>query len=136
MCISTTSTECNINTDNNVTISNNNVQVAWSGNGLNTGSGESSTGSATNSNGTTFSITITNGVATEGGMSKACVAYVTVPATTVVTPTTPVVTTKATPKVLPNTSSDATASYVVTLAAILGIGAIASYLFAKAYSRR
>lgn len=138
ICTSTVEQVCTYVNSTTVTINNGNDQLAVSGNGLNVGDttvGSSTSGSATNSNGTTFNVTITK----TGVESNTCVAQVTVPATPVtpvVTPTTPVVTTKAAPKVLPNTSSNTLTNYIVVLAATLGVGAIASFLFTKVYSRK
>jgi hypothetical protein len=146
MCISKTNTACTIDNNNNVTIDGNNTQVAWSGNSSsngNTGSGSATTGTATNGNNQKYNVSVTNG---ESG--KTCVAVAEVPATTV-TPgvgaaggsgqvsATPTTTTESMPtvSVLPNTSSNESANSLIALAAILGIGATASYLAVTAYRR-
>jgi hypothetical protein len=138
LCTSVTTYECTVNNNTNIATVTNNGQDAISGGVLvsnNTQSGTGSTGSATNTNGVTFNVTVTN--TTGENQNQVCAVVATVPATPVVTPTTPVVTTtKAAPKVLPNTSSNTLTNYIVVLAATLGIGAVASFLFAKVYSRR
>lgn len=143
ICTSVTKYNCTVNSDNLVTVTNQNIQFSVSGNAGsigNTGSGSASTGSATNANGTTFNATVTG--------PSTCSVVATVPATT-----TPVSSVKTPPAVggavqavpapagkgavavLPNTSSDSTLAVVAGLISILGVGAVISRLVVMSYGR-
>jgi hypothetical protein len=140
ICTSTTRFECTANNQNTIAIVTDNTQNAVSGTVDlvgNASGGSAGSGTANNDNNLTFNVTVTNTTVGDA-QHQVCAVVATVPATPEVTPTpTPVVTTtKAAPKVLPNTNSDATAGFIVTLAALLGIGAISAFLFTKAYSRK
>lgn len=77
-CTSTTEYVCKIKNDTTVSVDNENVQIAVSGNASgsgNTSSGDVKTGSATNSNNVTFTATVTN--------PTTCNVVATVPATQV-----------------------------------------------------
>lgn len=124
--------ECSVDNDNNVVIVNQNGQTVASGtvnNSGNTGGGNSTSGTVSNTNTGTFTVVITNGDSDEG-----------VCAVTSVTPVTPVVpdtpvqpTTGGGAAVLPKTSGDTTLPILATVAgsltvlAILGVGGIALY---------
>jgi hypothetical protein len=142
LCTSTTTYKCTVENENTVKIDNDNTQVTVSGgatSGGNTSGGGAQTGSATNANGVTFNVTVTNG---EGAT---CTATATVPATP--TPEVPVTPTPGRgavavaapsvvkPKVLANTSGDSIAANVVgavvALAGTFGLSRIAL----SAYSR-
>jgi hypothetical protein len=138
LCTSIKEYECTVNNTNTVAIVTENDQTAGSGTSVNinnTQSGSSSTGSATNSNGVTFNVTVNNGDDSKG----ICKVAATIPATpeTPVTPKVDVVApVKSTPAVLAATSGDATSGYLVVIATALGIGSVVSYLAAKAYRQR
>ncbi|HUC96452.1 MAG TPA: hypothetical protein VMR16_02175 [Candidatus Saccharimonadales bacterium] len=142
-CVSTKTFTCNVDNNNNLATVTYNNQTAYSGISLtqdNTQGGSSSSGSATDTNGVTYNVTVNNGESS----NQTCVVAATVPATPIAaTATTPTggVGAVTAPKTvaataLPNTSSNLTSEYLVTLASALGIGAIASYLVATVYSRR
>jgi len=141
LCRSITRYACEVNNTNVVNIRNENNQVVASGSvetSSNGQGGSSTSGSVTNSNGTTFAVTITN-----TGIQETCVAVAVVPATQPPTPTTPVNTTPVQPTTrghvaaLPKTSGNAvqTVLYIVvgSLAAIavLGVGSVALYRYYK-----
>lgn len=135
VCISDIEYECTVQDDTNIAIVNQNGQEATSGEVElegNTSGGFSGSGSATNDNTLTFNVTVSN----EGVCEVAATTPVIVTPEVTPTPAPVATTTKTTPAVLPNTNSDATASYIVILASVLGIGAIAAYLFTKVYSRK
>lgn len=134
LCESTTTYTCTVNNDNKIVFKNNNTQVAITGDAIN-----GTSGSATNSNGVTFTGTITN--------NNVCVATATVPAITPV-PVTPVPVTPAQatpaptvtperavaqPAVLPNTASSSPLVYVAALVGLLGIVAVVSRLAVMLY---
>lgn len=141
MCTSTTTYRCTVNNTNTVTITNDNNQTVASGTVTtsgNTTGGTSTSGTVTNSNGTTFSVTITNPVPdTDNGT---CVAKVTVPATTPVTPVTPASTGGGGggAVVLPNTSTGSPLEMVAwvagatALVAALSVGGVIAYRHFKA----
>lgn len=95
ICTSETHYTCTVNNDNQIVFYNENKQSVGTGQAVssdNTGAGGAMTGSATNSNGTTYNATITNGTD--------CVAIATVPATVVpeaAQPVTPVAAPTVTP---------------------------------------
>lgn len=128
VCTSTTSYVCTIVNDTTASVTNQNVQVAVSG----SGTGTVLTGSATNSNGTTFNVTVNNA-------SKLCMVVATVPAT--VTPATPAPATtvsapqKVTAKALPNTAGNPMIENIALLVALLGAGVVASRIAVSVYSR-
>jgi len=141
LCRSITRYACEVNNTNVVNIRNENNQVVASGSvetSSNGQGGSSTSGSVTNSNGTTFAVTITN-----TGIQETCVAVAVVPATQPPTPTTPVNTTPVQPTTrghvaaLPKTSGSVaqTVLYIVvgSLAAIavLGVGSVALYRYYK-----
>lgn len=79
-CTSTVTYKCEVTNDNNVTIKNENDQTVASGNVSNTDNtngGSGTSGTVTNSNGTTFDVVITNDA------EKICSATSSVPATPV-----------------------------------------------------
>lgn len=137
-CISVTKYTCTIKNDTTVDVTNENVQIAVTGNASdtdNTTGGSASTGSATNSNGTTFNATVTNaGVCTVVATVPATVTSVTPPVATV-TPTVPAPQGKGAAAGLPNTSGDSTMAYVAGLVGVFGAGAVISRLAVMAYSR-
>ncbi|MCX6728229.1 MAG: hypothetical protein NTV39_00450 [Candidatus Saccharibacteria bacterium] len=140
MCTSETKFACTVNNNTNIATVTENNQSAVSGTVNlvnNTTSGSGSTGSATNSNGVTFNVTVKN---------EACTVAAVTPATPTPTPT-PAPTTptgggavapvsKVAATTLPNTSGDVTSGYFVMLASVLGVGALASYLVASLYGRK
>lgn len=139
MCTSTTSFECKVTNNNNVTITNTNTQEATSGQVTtsgNTSGGNSTSGTVTNSNGSVFNVTITNG---SEDNPTTCVATQTVPATN--PPVTPVqpptngggATAAAT--TLPHTSGDSTGTILGMTLAALGLGAVAATGAALLYRR-
>jgi len=149
LCKSTTKYSCEVTNENKVKIKNDNNQVVASGtvsNGDNNQGGNATSGSVTNENGTTFSVTITN-----PGFEGVCVAEAVVPATeqpeTPTTPTTPV-TPAPTPvqptatgagqvALLPETSDTFSQTLLIVVAASLaviagvGVGAVALYRYYK-----
>jgi hypothetical protein len=140
LCTSTTTYECTAKNENTFTIVNDNTQVSVSGDatsGDNTGSGGALTGSATNSNGVTFNVTVKNAV---------CSATATVPATE--TPVTPAsqptpgrgaiavaAPNPTAPKSLANTSGDSLSEYVmasiVALASAFGLSRVAFAIYSR-----
>ncbi len=143
MCTSTTKYECSVTNTNNVTIKNQNNQVVASGtvtNSGNTGGGGSVSGSVSNTNGTTFSVTISN-ESTEGQQGQTCTATVVVPAKTPETP--PAAVTPVTPsggegqvRALPVTSSDTTLETVGWISGAMVLLAAASLGAAVLYRNR
>ncbi len=146
LCKSTTTYECTVNNNNTVTIVNDNTQVAVSGgatSGENTSGGNTQTGTATNNNGVTFNVTVTNGGG--GGETGICTATATVPATpTPEVPVTPtpgkgavavVAPSTTAPKALAKTSGDQLSGYVVgaivALASTLGLSRIALSVYGR-----
>ena len=135
LCTSTVKYECSVNTDNTVTIINGNAQVTLSGGSSGPGA---QTGSATNDNGVTFNVSVTNGEA------RTCVAIATVPAT----PDAPVTAAPVTPKVVPSTtvkpkvlaptSGDSVLPYIlgaiVTLVVVVAGSRAATALYSRAKS--
>ena len=138
MCTSTTTYKCEVTNNNNVTITNSNGQTAASGQVTTSGngqSGSSTSGTVTNTNGTVFNVTITNG--SEDNPST-CVATQTVPATT--PPTTPVTPPAASPATgkgaaaaLPHTSGDMSGTILAIIVMVLGAGAVATTATALVY---
>ena len=142
LCRSVTEYACSVTNTNSVDIRNANNQVVASGTVGNTGNtqgGSSTSGSVTNSNGTTFAATITN-----PGLEGTCVATAVVPATQPPTPTTP--TTPATPvqptasgrvAALPKTDGGYIKTVLIIVAgslaavAALGVGGVALYRYYK-----
>ena len=125
-CTVSDSYTCRVENDTVIIVDSNNQQVATSGSASgtgNTGGGNVTSGSATNSNGITFDFTITNG---EEGASPVCtVATVTTPdpvtpqpagGSGATTGTTAAIATTPKPTVLANTSGS---HVVVTLAGII-----------------
>jgi hypothetical protein len=140
-CTSKTSYTCTVQSDNNVKIVNDNDQSSTSGtvsNSSNSQGGGAVSGQVTNSNGTVFNVSITN-----TGVEKTCVAVATVPATPVTPPVTPVTPVQpqtgngsgAAVGVLPDTSGDAFSPILAAALAVLGVGAVATYLGATIYRR-
>jgi hypothetical protein len=147
LCTSTTTYTCTQKDDNHVTINNDGTQVAVSGDGTssgNTSGGDVQSGTASNNNGVTFNVTLTN--------DKICTVTATVPATpetppaggsgavggqgaaapakqTVAAPKT------TTPRALANTSGDATLGYVAGAIALFGGAIAASRLAVSTYGR-
>ncbi|MBC7943195.1 hypothetical protein H7X68_01710 [Candidatus Saccharibacteria bacterium] len=143
-CISTTEFECTVVNDTTVSVTNENIQIAVSGDAGSTGNtsaGSASTGSATNSNGTTFNATVTNATESSPGI---CTVVATMQASggrgSVVAPTAAVPAPSGgkgavAVAVLPNTSSDSTMAYLAGLVGMFGAGAIISRLAVIAYGR-
>jgi len=134
-CTSQTTYTCSVTNENSVTIVNDNDQVAASGtvtNSGNTQGGNGVSGQVTNSNGVVFNVSITN----PSESPSTCVAVATVPATPEV-PVTPVQppTGSGAVAALPHTSGDSLTPIVVAAVAVLGIGALATYLGATIYRR-
>jgi hypothetical protein len=102
-----------------------NTQVAVSGDSE---GNSAATGSATNSNGVTFNVTVTNNESEEG----VCSVVATIPA--IVTPTPTPQSGGGGALVLPNTSSDQSLAYITAFAVALGLGALVVRLAATAYS--
>lgn len=128
MCTSLTQYTCEVNSENNVTITSSNEQDGASGDVTvsgNTTGGNGVSGTVTNENGTTFNVTITN-PAPNSEEPGTCVATVTVPATN---PPTPVEPTNGggggAVEELPVTSGDTTLS---TTALVAGIAALLAAL--------
>ena len=138
LCTSTTTYECTAVNNNTVTIVNDNTQVTVSGGatgGDNTAGGGAQTGSATNTNGVTFNVTLKN---------ETCTAIATVPATPTPTPTpeTPgkgavavTAPSASVPKTLAKTSGDSLGNYVVgaviALAGAVGLSRIALSVYSR-----
>lgn len=146
LCTSTAKYSCEVTNENKVNIRNDNNQVVASGtvgNSANNQGGNATSGSVTNENGTTFSVTITN-----PGVEEICVAEAVVPATeqpeTPVTPVTPAptpvqptVTGAGQVALLPETSDTFSQNVLIVVAASLaviagvGVGAVALYRYYK-----
>jgi len=137
ICTSVTAYQCSIKNDTTVDVVNQNVQIAVSGNAAAGGAGsvgDVKTGSATNSNGTTFTAKVTNG---------ACTVAATVPATPTPTPTPTQAPTKQTvtaPKpasaaALPDTSSSNAPLLIGGSIALLGAAAVATRVAIATYGR-
>jgi len=141
LCRSITKYACSVTNTNVVSIRNDNNQVVASGTVGTSGNGQggtSTSGSVTNTNGTTFAVTITN-----TGIDETCVATAVVPATQPPAPTPPTnpnpvqPTARGQVSALPKTSGSAAQSVlfitVGSLAAIavLGVGSIALYRYYK-----
>lgn len=110
MCVQTKTFECTVNTNNTVTIDNDNTQIAVTGDATN---GGALTGSITNSNGAVLDLTVTN--------SNTCTLVTNVPATPTPTPEKPtkVTPTKSVePAVLADTASDNLPQVLVMLGAV------------------
>jgi hypothetical protein len=139
ICTSETSYTCTVNNNTNVATVMNNDQTAVSGIGLNTQntqSGSTSSGSATNSNGVTFDVSVINNVDTAG----VCTVAATIPAVITAEPVVQAAATQVNrPAVLADTSSDTTTGYLIAIASILGIGAItfslATYIYNHQHSK-
>lgn len=162
-CTLTSTFTCTVKNDNDFDIKNENGQVVGSGTASvtnNTSGGSATTGSATNSNGTSINVSINN-----GDSGKLCSIVTTVPATpTPVTPTTPTTPStpqtvtpsvtpgkgaispaivkqtvaapqKAAPAVLPNTSGDELATALTTITGLLAAGAVVTRLTVATYGR-
>lgn len=138
MCMSIETYQCAVTNENIVTISNANNQTVASGQVTVSGNGSAggaSSGSVTNQNGTTFSVTITNAAADdEPGV---CTATVMVPARTVVETVQPTVTTTPTtaPRALPVTSGNVAGAIIGVTAALLAL-ATAGGVSIVAYRRQ
>lgn len=137
-CTSVTEYTCSVTSTNVVDISNGNTQVVTSGQVVVSGNGQggnATSGTVSNTNGSTFSVVITNYPDSE--RQDTCVATVVVPATvtSVVQPTQPE-TGGGGAVALPETSGDFTpiliivASSMVVIAA-LGVGGVALYRYFK-----
>jgi len=143
LCRSITKYACTVTNTNTVNIRNENNQVVASGEVSNSGNnqgGSSTSGSVTNSNGTTFAVTITN-----PGVEGTCQAVAVVPATepeTPVTPSTPSAPVQPTTgggqvAALPKTSDNFTQTVLILVAgslaviAIIGVGGVALYRYYK-----
>ncbi|MDN5275402.1 MAG: hypothetical protein JWN33_51 [Candidatus Saccharibacteria bacterium] len=140
-CVAETTYTCSIKNTNTVTIDNDNTQVAVSGNtesSGSTGGGLAQTGSATNTNGVTYNVTVTN--------NDVCKAVATVPATETPTPgqggagsvqgvsvTAPA---KTTPTVLANTSSDWSLANLAVIAGLVTAGVLVIRSVVAVYSRQ
>lgn len=152
ICTTTVVYKCTVINETTASIVNDNTQVALSGNassGDNTSGGGAQTGTATNTNGVTFNVTVTNSTPEE----KLCSVQASMPATpTPVTPATsvpvaaagrgaiaaaPVTAPKATvaPRSLAQTSGDETAKYLVgsvaALAAAFGLSRAVVYAYGR-----
>ena len=132
MCTSTTRYECTVTNTNDVTITNSNNQTVASGTVTtsgNTTGGTSTSGTVTNTNGSTFNVTITNSNPNTTGV---CTATAVVPATTV-TPVTPSGSGAAAAKALPYTSADSPLEMVAWIVgftavlAALSVGGVVAY---------
>lgn len=149
MCTSTETYKCTVTNTNTVEITNKNSQVVASGSVTVSGNGSggsAASGSVTNTNGTTFSVTITNAdpQAEEPGV---CTATVRVPAKEtpeVVQPTNPVEATTGggggaagagAVRVLPVTSGDPTLTILGIAAVVASIIAALAVTAAVAYRR-
>ncbi|HEY8886793.1 MAG TPA: hypothetical protein VIM31_04850 [Candidatus Microsaccharimonas sp.] len=135
-CTSQTTYTCTVQSENNVTIINDNDQTSTSGtvtNSDNSQGGNAVSGQVTNSNGTVFNVSITNPVESP----RTCVAVATVPATPVtpVTPVQPQTGNGAVVAALPHTSGDSFSPVLAVSLVVLGIGAVATYLGATIYRR-
>ena len=139
MCTSVEKYQCEVTNTNTVEIKNSSNQVVASGavnvSGNGTG-GTATSGSVTNTNGASFTVTITNAIPTVQD-SGTCTAAVVVPATEEPVTPTPVTTVTPektdTPKALPVTSGDATLPVTAAiaggaaLAAVLSVAAVLLY---------
>ncbi|MFZ2125723.1 MAG: hypothetical protein WAV01_03790 [Candidatus Saccharimonadales bacterium] len=139
LCTSVTTYVCEVDNETDIAVVIDNDQTAISGDISledNTTGGSAGTGSASNDNNVTFNVTVSN----EG----VCEAIAVVPANVTpdeeeeeenVTPVTPVAPIENKPTVLPNTSADYTSGYIVVAAALLGVGAVISYLITMVVRR-
>lgn len=141
MCTLTSNYSCKVTNKNDFEVLTSNNQVAGSGSVKsdgNTTTGSVSTGQASNSNGTTFNVSVTNGT---------CSVVTTVPATPVtpgkgstVAPTTTAtvpapVGGKGSVAMLPTTSGDTMLANIAGVIAVLGVAALGSRLVIVAYNR-
>ena len=138
-CTSTTTYQCEVVNDNTVNVVNDNTQISVSGdatNGDDTTTGGAQTGSATNSNGTTFTALVEN---------NECSVVATVPATQ--TPTTKPsgsgavkaevpAPAKPVAPLLANTAGDNTAGFVAGLIAVAAASLATVRVATSAYARR
>jgi len=127
MCTSVQTYACTVNNDNTVTITDSNNQTAASG----AVSGGGTSGSVSNSSGTTFTVSITN---------RTCTATVIVPATTdtppvSVTPIAAPAVAGASVKALPVTGSDQTLPTIGLVAGVAALIAALSVAATIAYRR-
>lgn len=143
MCTLKSTYTCKVTNKNDVEVLNSNNQVAGSGSVTSTGNtstGSTATGQASNTNGTTFNVSVNN--------SGTCTVLTTVPATPPVTPgkgstVAPTATVpapapaggKGSVAVLPNTSGDSMLASVASVIAVLGAAGIGSRLLIAAYNR-
>lgn len=152
-CVLESTYTCSVKNENDFDIVNENGQVVGSGSAAstdNTDAGGTTSGSATNSNGTSINVSITNG--DEG---KLCTVVTTMPPTP--EPPAPHVPKEVpssgqgaaspivkeavtapqqvTPALLPNTSGDNAAGFLLTATGLLAAGAVVTRLAVAAYSR-
>lgn len=142
-CVSTTKYECTVNNTNNVTIKNTNTQEATTGDvtvNSNTTGGSGTSGTVSNTNGSTFNVVINNGGGEEG--PGVCEATEVIPATPVTPPPAGGGGQAAggeggdvLPAVLPATSSDPTVPLAIgAVAALAGLSAIGLYVYRRQHS--
>lgn len=143
MCTLKSTYTCKVTNKNDFDVIDSNNQVAGSGSVSSTGNtsvGSATTGQVTNTNGTTFNVSVDNGT---------CSVLTTVPATPPTTPVTPgkgatipPATTATVPApaggkgsvaVLPDTSADSTLAVVASVIATLGLVALGSRLAVVAF---
>lgn len=145
LCTNTTTYTCTVSNDNKIAIVNDNTQVSLSGDAEseeNTEAGGAQTGTATNTNGVTFNVVVTNPTVGD----ELCVVTATVPATPTPTPPAPVVPAgqgavavtapkAVVPQSLAKTSGDSMAGYVigstVVLAAAFGLSRAAVFAYGR-----
>lgn len=136
MCTSVETYSCSVTNQNNVTITNSSNQtvasgaVTVSGNGA---GGNGTSGSVTNTDGTTFTVVITNSNPTSQDPGV-CTATVTVPATETEETVTPASTEK--PQALPVTSGDKTLVGLMIatgVAVVTAVTAIAVALYRRSH---
>lgn len=130
LCVATTTYQCNVVDNTIVDIVGQNTQISLSGN---SNGGSASTGTATNTNGVTFTATVRN---------QACTVVATVPATPVTPAAQPVAPTpavtapqKVTAAALPNTDSGSPLVAAAIATSALGAGAVLVRLATSAYVR-
>jgi hypothetical protein len=146
-CISKTEYECTIINNTAIEVTNENFQVAVSGDATGSDNNESGivrSGSSVNDNGLTFNATVTS-----DGDGEICAVVAVVPATNppVVTPGAGSAQPEVVPApvgggggaagvaVLPETSSDMTMTYLASLVGILGLGTLVARGAVLAYSQ-
>lgn len=142
LCVSEATYTCKINSDNYITVVNNNKQTVASGSatvGGNGDGGSAQSGSVTNENGVTFDFSITNpGEGEEGSVCRILAATVpSTPEAPVVEPpkeTVPAPEKKAAP-VLARTAADSTVAIVATVLGVavasLTVGKLAAAVIAR-----